>query len=91
MFFMATVFNGSSLWCVSDRRGRALGQAGAEEGSHRAADGPAQVQEESPAPPGLRQPLRRHRDEGPSGLRDQQVPAASAHTVCESLSLLLNT
>lgn len=59
--------------CVSDRRRGPDGQARAEEGPHRPADGQAQVQEESAEAPRLRQPVRRHRDEGAGGLRDQQV------------------
>lgn len=58
--------------CSDCRRGPD-GQAGAEEGSHRPADGQAQVQEESSEAPRLRQPVGRHRDEGAGGLWDQQV------------------
>lgn len=57
----------------SDCRGGPDSQAGAEEGPHCPADGQAQVQEEGPEAPRLRQPVWRHRDEGPGGLWDQQV------------------
>ena len=53
---------------LSDRGGRAHGQAGAEEGAHGAADGQAQVPEARAAAAGLRRALGRHRDEGPRGL-----------------------
>lgn len=44
------------------------GQARAEESPHCPADGQAQVQEASAEAPRVRQPLRRHRDEGAGGL-----------------------
>lgn len=49
--------------CVLDRSRRSDSQARAEESSDRAADGQAEVQEESSATPRIRQPVRCHRDE----------------------------
>lgn len=56
------------LVCVLDRSRYPSSQAGAEESSNRPADGPAEVQEESSEAPGIRQPLRCHRDERTGGL-----------------------
>lgn len=58
----------SLLVCVVDWSRYSSSQAGAEESSDCPADGPAEVQEESSEASGIRQPLRRHRDERPRGL-----------------------
>lgn len=67
--FMVACFEGTCV-CVyfPDRCRGPNGQARAEESPHCPADGQAQVQEASAEAPRVRQPLRRHRDEGAGGL-----------------------